>query len=48
MFRFRAGRHLLRLAAIARIFARHDAMFFAEEIPGLPASARMADRKTHV
>jgi len=43
----RAGRHLLRLAAIARILARHDAMFFADQIPGLPAWARMGLRLFH-
>ena len=43
----RASRHLLRLAAIARIMARHDAMFFADQIPGLPAPARMGLRLFH-
>jgi ubiquinone biosynthesis protein len=33
----RTIRHLLRLAAIARILARHDALFFADQLPGLPA-----------
>ncbi len=43
----RASRHLLRLAAIARIMARHDAMFFADQIPGRPAPARMGLRLFH-
>ncbi|MSP50611.1 MAG: 2-polyprenylphenol 6-hydroxylase [Alphaproteobacteria bacterium] len=38
----RAGRHLLRLIGIARILARHDALFFADQVPGLPAALKMA------
>lgn len=44
---FRAVRHLLRLAGIARILARHDAFFFADQVPNLPATVRLAVRLFH-
>ena len=43
----RAVRHLLRLAGIARILARHDAFFFADQVPNLPATVRLAVRLFH-
>ena len=43
----RAIRHLLRLGGIARILARHDAFFFADRVPNLPATVRLAVRLFH-
>jgi len=37
----RSARHLLRLRGIARTLAREDALFFADQVSGLPAPARL-------